>query len=284
LSRDYPSHPLDGPRHKLGRAERQLDDLEAEIARFLRRDTYEITQDFDPESGRVELWFVMKHRPPLSWSVAMGEIVHNLRSALDHLACQLFLTSGGIDCDWTQFPILSDDTDAGFQRWIDKRLPGLSNEIAAELRRLQPYKRGDEAARDPLAILNRLSNEDKHRLLVPMFAATIPGSTGMIGHRELRDVEEAPSATFDLAAGPLSADAPIAVLDFPITGPNPHVEVEPHFPIDIAFDNGGPVVTVLRAIGGYVTNRVFNAFLRFFPSPLPKIDLPEVLPPPRSFG
>lgn len=275
------AHPLDGPRHKLGRAERQLDDLEAEIARFLRRDTYEITQNFDSETGRVELWFVMKHRPPLSWSVAIGEIVHNLRSALDHLACQLFLHSGGTDCGSTQFPILIDDTDAGFQRWIDDRLPGLSNAMAAELRPLQPYKRGDEARSDPLAILNRLSNQDKHRLLVPMFAATIPGSTGMIGHRLLRDVEETPSASFDLPAGPLSEDTPIAVGEFPITGPNPYVEVEPHFPIDIAFDTGGPVIPVLRTIGGYVSNRVFNAFLRFFTSPLPKIDLPEVLPPPR---
>jgi len=280
------AHLLDGPRHKLGRAERQLDDLEAEIARFLRRDTYEITQNFDPKAGRVELWFVMKQRPPLSWSVTMGEIVHNLRSSLDHLACQLFLASGGNDCEGTKtaFPVLPDTTDVGFRKWIDNQLPGLCNGMIAELHALQPYKRGNDAWRDPLAVLNRLSNKDKHRLLVPMFAATIPGSTGMIGHRELRDVEETPSATFDLAAGPLREDTPIAVVDFPITGPNPYVEVEPHFPIDIAFDDGGPVVPVLRGIGGYVSNRVFNAFLRFFPTPLPKLDLPEVLPPPRAVG
>jgi hypothetical protein len=276
------AHPLDGPRHKLGRAEADLDGLEAEIARFLRRDTYEFTQTFDPATGRCTLYFVMKHQPPLGWSVAIGEIVHNLRSALDHLACQLFLASGGTDCEKprTAFPIHPNGSDSSFRRWLRKNLPGLGREMVAELRDLQPYKRKDPQ-RDPLAILNRLSNEDKHRLLVPTFAATVPGSTGMIGNRELRDVDPVPSGNFDLPAGPLLEDAPLAEVDFRITGPDPHVEVEPHFPIDIAFRDGGPVVTILRAIGGYVSSEVFNRFQRFFPQPLPKVDVPEVLPTPR---
>ena len=105
------SHPLDGPRHKLGRAQSQLEQLDAEMARFLRRDAYEITQRFEPDTGRCTLSFVVKHRPPLSWSVTIGEIAHNLRSALDHLACQLFLKAGGADCDATKFPILGSDSD-----------------------------------------------------------------------------------------------------------------------------------------------------------------------------
>jgi len=277
------AHPLDGPRHKLGRAEAQIDQLEAEIARFLRRDTYEITQDFDPATGRCTLYFVVKHRPPLGWSVAIGEVVHNLRSALDHLACQLFLASGGTDCEnpKTAFPILSDCTDAGFRKWLDKNLPGLKKGMVTELREFQPYKRGNAAPRDPLAILNRLSNQDKHRLLVPMFAETIPGSTGMIGNRELRDVDPMPSAAFDLPTGPLREEAPLAKVDFRITGPDPYVEVEPHFPIDIAFSSGWPVVPDLQVIGTHVSTEVFRRFLPFFPQPLPKIEVPEVLPTPR---
>jgi hypothetical protein len=274
-------HPLDGLRFKLGRAQRQVDDLEAEVARFLRRDTYEIAQNFDPETGRVTLRFVVKHHPPAEWSVQIGEIVHNLRSALDHLACQLFLAGGGTDCDHTQFPILTDSSDEGFRKWMEDRLPGLPEPMFTQLREVQPYHAGDEARKDGLAILNRLSNQDKHRLLVPVFAAVVPGSTGMVGYREMRDVDASPQAEFFLPQGPLSEHAPLAELDFPITGPNPYVEVEPHFPIDIAFSDGGPIVTILQLIGHHVSTAVFRRFLDFFPMPLPEMKFPEGIPPPR---
>lgn len=273
------NHPLDGPRHKLGRAEAQLDQLDAEIARFLRRDTHEVTQNFDPNTGRCALHFVVKHRPPLSWSVSIGEIAHNLRSALDHLACQLFLKSGGRDCARakTAFPILSDNSDEGFRKWVCDYLPGLQEAMFTELRELQPYRRGEEKRRDPLAILNRLSNQDKHRLLLPVFAVVEPGSTSIVAYREIRDVDASPRSTFSLPPGPLREDAPICELDFPITGDDPYVEVEPHFPIDIAFRDGDPVVTTLKIIGGHVAHEVFRRFSRFFP---PITDwVPEVLPP-----
>jgi len=257
-----------------------LDQLDAEIARFLRRDTYEVAQDFDPETGRCTLHFVVRHRPPLSWSVSIGEIVHNLRSALDHLACQLFREAGGGDCDATKFPILVSDSDTGFEKWINQWLPRLPEGAEAELRELQPYKRGDEASRDPLAILNRLANDDKHRLLVPVFAAIQPGSTSIVANREIRDVDPTPEATFSLPQGPLHEDAPICTLDFRITGPDPYVEVEPHLPIDIAFENGGPVFTVLKLIGSHVASDVFRRFVPFFP-PIEDWKLAEILPPVR---
>lgn len=274
-------HPLDGPRHKLGRAEAQLDQLDAEVARFLRRDTHEITQQFDPKSGRCTLQFVIKHPPPLSWSVSIGEIVHNLRSALDHLACQLFrLHAAASDCEDTAFPLLTDDTDAGLDKWIDKRLPGLPEAIRAKLRESQPYKRGHAAKQDPLAILNRLSNWDKHRLLVPIFAAVIPGSTSIVAYREWRDVEPNPRNAFKLPTGPLPTDAPLAELEFPITGDDPYVQVETHVPIDVSFRDGGPIVTDLRRIGSHVSHMIFNKFVPFFP-PVTDWELAERLPPAR---
>lgn len=275
------SHPLDGPRHKLGRAEAQLDQLDVQIARFMRRDTHEITQTFDPKTGRCTLRFIIKHPPPLSWSMAIGEIVHNLRSALDHLACQLFrLHAPESDWEGTRFPILTDNTDAGLDKAIDNYLPGLPEPIRAQLRASQPYKRGDDARRDPLSVLNRLSNQDKHRLLVPVFAAVIPGSTSIVGYREMRDVDPIPQSDFTLPSGPLRTDAPFGELQFTITGDHPYVEVETHFPIDISFSDGGPVVDDLRRIGGHVATVVFKRFLPFFP-PITDLGLTEILPPPR---
>lgn len=272
-------HPLDGARHKLGRAEAQIDQLDAEIARFLRRDTYEVTQKFDPESGRLALWFVEKHAPPLSWSVSIGEILHNLRSALDHLACQLFrLHAPASDCEGTAFPIHTDNTDAGLDKWIDEHLTGLPETIRAELRESQPYKRGDKTENDPLGMLNRLSNWDKHRLLHPVFAAVIPGSVSIVAYHELRDVDSEARNAFQLPVGPLPTDTPIGELEFPITGPDPYVKVETHIPVDISFREEGPVVPVLHTIGSHVSHVVFKRFVPFFP-PITDWPLTEKLPP-----
>lgn len=283
-------HPLTGCRTKLGRAETDLDQLEAEIARFLRRDSYEIAQQFDAETGRCTLTFLAKHPPPLAWSVAIGEIVHNLRSALDHMACALYLQSGGTDCARvksasgtakTAFPILVDDSDKGFGKWMDTYLPGLPDDAVAELQELQPYKRGDTARIHPLAILNRLWNQDKHRLLVPVFAAPVPGGFGMIGLREYRDVDPRLPSDYVIPEGPLGKKAELAQLEFTVTGPDPYVEVEPHIPIDIAFSDGGPVIDILRLIGGEVSTDYFPRFLRFFPQPLSSLPDPEPLPAPK---
>lgn len=271
-------HPLDGPRHKLGRAEVQLDQLDAEIARFLRRDTYEITQDFKPDTGRCTLHFIV-NTGRRSNGASIGEIVHNLRSALDHLACQLFRQAGGTDCDATKFPILVSDSER--DRQVDRAVaPKVAGRSKSKTARASAIQTRGRASKDPLAILNRLANDDKHRLLVPIFAAIIPSSTAMIGYRETQDVDPSPQAEFFLPAGPLHEDAPLAELDFPITGPNPYVEVEPHFPIDIAFTDGAPVVTMLGFVGGHVATEVFRRFLPFSPRRVPKSNCPKSCHPP----
>jgi hypothetical protein len=50
------------------------------------------------------------------------------------------------------------------------RLKGISPKHRAMIKRLQPYRAGDEAWRHPLGILVNLSNADKHRLLNPTYS------------------------------------------------------------------------------------------------------------------
>ncbi len=101
----------------------------------------------------------------------LGDCVHNLRSALDHLICQLTLLDGGTaeDCAQTQFPIASK-SEAQFEQMADYRIPRLSKKHRGMVKRAQPYRAGDQAWKHPLAILADLSNADKHRLLNPMFS------------------------------------------------------------------------------------------------------------------
>ena len=118
------AHPLDGPRHKLGRAEAQLDELDGEIARFLPRDTYEVTQEFDPKSGRCTLGFVVKHPPAheLERGYRRDRPQSPLRARPSRLPAVLGERRSRLRRD--PVPTLTDSSDAGFDKWIDRGCQG----------------------------------------------------------------------------------------------------------------------------------------------------------------
>jgi hypothetical protein len=60
----------------------------------------------------------------------LGDCVHDLRSALDHLVCRLTLLNGGTmeNCAKTQFPIASK-SEAQFEGMANARIPDLSSDI-----------------------------------------------------------------------------------------------------------------------------------------------------------
>lgn len=97
-----------------------------------------------------------------------GEIVYNLRAALDYLVYVLAENDSGSPQSGTQF--LIEDTQQGFTARSKRYLKGVSDEHIAVLRQFQPYK-GCEWT----GILRDLSNTDKHRELATVhldFSAT----------------------------------------------------------------------------------------------------------------
>jgi hypothetical protein len=49
--------------------------------------------------------------------VILGEIIHDLRSSLDHVVWQLVIANGSLPGYWNQFPIFSEGSLAG---WVKK--------------------------------------------------------------------------------------------------------------------------------------------------------------------
>ncbi len=94
----------------------------------------------------------------------VGEAVHNLRSALDHLVWEMVLENGGKPNRRTEFPILK--VRPGRNSDGTPRMPSASGVSAAALALIdehQPYRIGEMAEFDALAVLRELSNWDKHR-------------------------------------------------------------------------------------------------------------------------
>lgn len=159
-------------------ASQHLRRLHEAIVAYEESDPYTIRHDFNSVAYTSSVYITPKP-VPLAISFMAGDVVHNLRSALDHLAWQLALA---IDPRAPAFP-LEDDPDGTSWRglyfplgskpddsdgWLPKRLQGASEEITAFLRDVQAVAAADNPRDATVWKLQELSKADKHR--VPLTA------------------------------------------------------------------------------------------------------------------
>jgi hypothetical protein len=157
------NHPLDGVRQKLIRAEEHLTTIKTGIEACLENCSILSERDLDIDR-RFHFTFSLP-APDLTLSVIVGECLHNLRSALDHIVWQLVLANKQTPIKENQFPIC--ETPFGFKSQISRnRLRGVSVNAETLIENLQPYNTGKPDPQfHPLWVLNQLMNIDKHRML-----------------------------------------------------------------------------------------------------------------------
>jgi hypothetical protein len=163
----------DGISVKLARAEEHLKALDGQFAAHVGNNPYSIGSEFDPDTGWHTVRMVAT-MPPSPWiGVVIGDVAHNLRSALDHLAWQLATLDGDPpEPDKVQFPIFTEEPKGFLDRPC---LSGMRPEHRAVLESLQPYNTEDGSALEWLAWIN---NRDKHKLL----HTTISHGTNLVPH------------------------------------------------------------------------------------------------------
>jgi hypothetical protein len=101
---------------------------------------------------------------PLEWSVSLGQIVHNLRSALDNAVYALALVHKGRSVSQSSFPIFTEAS-----KYPTKGAPkvkALPEDARLLIESLQPF-RSDSHVSNALRSVNALSNQDKHRIVQP---------------------------------------------------------------------------------------------------------------------
>ncbi len=167
---------LAGVRIKLARAEHHLSTLEKSIDEFLASDFYTLRGEQRP---RQFIFRVERVDPPdPRWGVYVGEIVYNLRSALDHLAYELAVLNLGDPlparvAETSAFPIFR--SGPRFRRrnkagnpgrgsgW--EKVQGMERRARTAIERLQPYHRRKLPDLVALRWLDDLCNIDKHRTI-----------------------------------------------------------------------------------------------------------------------
>ncbi len=237
---------LHGVWAKWERAIEQLTALDKEVTAFCSQPhPYTIRSHDHRKDGcyRFEIYPAWQPGIPYRWGAIFGEIVHDLRSALDNLVWQLVVLNGGNPDNRHSFPICAKEPSKGFavetrREWTDKRgrkqhapLFGLSDDAVAIVAACQPYAREDGLL---LKRLHDLWNLDKHRHLVPMQVIAPP-----------------PRLTPERAAilsrdDRLEGGAYVVEVTVP---PDTYVDVEPQPPTDVTLGDGAPIVLELKRVG-----------------------------------
>ncbi len=161
---------------KVKRAQKHIIDIERAAREYAGHHPYEFRRLRYPDH-QLKVGFQMRitQQPDPMIAVVLGDFVHNLRSALDHVI---------VACTpkkrWksASFPILFEDiwekdragdfvvNDAQRRADLETAVGGLPDGARAVVIRTQPYHHRGEAYRDALGIISRVENADKHRQLI----------------------------------------------------------------------------------------------------------------------
>jgi len=188
------SGSLDGAYAKLGRAQRQAKALQKEIeTAWPPAQPWPVRTEEHREGLEYRLYLYDLPAVDPEWALVLGEILFDLRSALDHLAYELHVRHfrGKVPRKvegTTLFPIF--DTVPDFNSRGRYRIKHLSLRDQRAIRHLQPYVTRDDDlfwTRIWLARLNAWNNTDKHRHLhlvgTGQNASAVPGYPDEFGFR-----------------------------------------------------------------------------------------------------
>ena len=107
---------LDDPKLVLERAQEHLDDLYAKLATYREAHPVGVCEYIDEERSL----YVMELDPPEpdpKVAIVAGDVIHTVRSALDHLAWQLASLNTLTPFDRTCFPIVYENTSRAWKKF-----------------------------------------------------------------------------------------------------------------------------------------------------------------------
>lgn len=233
------SDPFESSKNKLARAHEHFLDLQKKIIEFTDIDPYERVIEPHPDKpGYVVHKVKLTQALPPSIGDIAGDMVNNLRSALDHAGYAVAVAAGAKDPKFTAFPF------AGSAAQMANAL-GRSKDIPPQIQSLfcgfQPYPRGNEY----LWALNEICNTDKHKIAIPIGQGVVNVGTRIRG-----------TGFFEMP-DPHVWDRTKNEMILVTFGPETEFEYEFNFRLFVAFDEikivgGKPLLGTLDAMGSIV--------------------------------
>jgi hypothetical protein len=259
---------LDSAWAKVDRAKEHLAELKSLVDEFHTLHRKVIIFDYDSNAGKYFANVTFPDEPPLKFSVIVGDIAHNLRSALDHLAFQF---DSALPAS-RKFPVYSEKGKLlkALKQGLSQRFP---RRAWAIIDKQQPCHYGDHYYKRGIYRLHRINIRDKHQLLnlictilpLPRASYVKKGRCGI----KLTLIPTVPPLplrvlpTFRVKPGPIRVTART-----PYKGPNFKVQVK--FAFDVGIDEPdfvylGPAITFVEQMVN-ATEKILQSFVRAYPS------------------
>lgn len=165
---DDPEHPFAGIAEKLKRADQNIVNLHNEILAFFQSCKYPVIPNPDDKEWKEVVNYHRNLPIPKRFGVLAGEIVHHLRSSLDHIVW-IFSddTSKTLHENALEFPIFAKAMSKDDLRRYKRKIHGIANiRVRTLVEKLQPYQSGTAAINHPLCVVHDMDRFDKHRELV----------------------------------------------------------------------------------------------------------------------
>jgi hypothetical protein len=235
-------------RAKLARANEHLGLLDTEARLWAEAQGDGIRSKVKRRGSIYTVAFGPIKQPPIRLSIICGDVVHNLRSTLDHIVSEVVRESGHEPSRFNAFPLYlkPEDWESQVAMRKDPRRSPLhrvdpNGEPWAIIQDAQPYKRQYPYS-DLLAMLGSLSNRDKHSAIVIQ--------TGMVRPEMFENAvtwsKDAVLIQKEAITRPLSFthQAVVMALEFAPDSPDPQVRVQGPIPLDPAFGDESRVANM----------------------------------------
>jgi hypothetical protein len=249
---------VDRIRIKTKRAKEHIIDLESEIKSFFDTKPYVIGTKRNPQTRQLIYYLVSVLDVPERIAAITGDILQNLRSALDHLAYALFMVgprgASGSPASHIYFPIYDDAVE--YATKSVGKIRGMRQDAIDAINAVKPYKGGN----DTIWLLHRLNNIDKHRFVILVGSAFRSMDLGAIAFWDMAEFDPALADMDPIHAffGPTDRQFPLKVGDeLFIDAPDAKVKEKLQFCFDIAFGEpgiieGAPLIETLHGMADLV--------------------------------
>jgi hypothetical protein len=246
--------------HKIERANKHIRDLDAAIAAFLATNPYKVATKRDPETRKPVYYVADVQAVPYEICIILGDAIHDLRTALDHLAQQLYLVGSGATeyRKGTSFFIAPKASE--YQKHVGGKVEKIRQEAIDALAALEPYKYGKGS---DFWVLHSLDNIDKHRALVAAGSSYEAVGVGWPeGARKFAADKGIKLGGFPIAITPADNLCPLKIGDELYIG-GPDEEIDPNRPFKFAvalnepdITKPGPMMEVVQRLADLVSNTV----------------------------
>ncbi len=159
--------PFEASKLKLERSAEHLQELERSAATYLSEKPCAIVVEQFPgmEAMKTQSWNAQIRKPvPMKLAALVGDVIHNLRSALDLLVCDLVKINGQNVAN-VYFPFCPSEKHLS-DAIRDRKIFRAGSDVVRLIESMKPYKGGNIALR----AIHDLDVTDKHQALLPVLS------------------------------------------------------------------------------------------------------------------